>query len=146
MQPNPHLQPLAVLVGAWTTEATHPLLPGRTFHGRTTFEWLEGGAFLLARMHTDEPEIPDGVAVFGIDDATPGAGTMLYFDVRNVAREYHWELSDGVLTWSRNTPEFAQRMQLTFSGDARSVIASGSMSRNGGAWEPDLQSTYTRAV
>ncbi len=96
-------------------------------------------------MHTDEPEIPDGIAVFGIDDANPGVGTMLYFDVRNVAREYHWQFSDGVLTWSRNTPAFSQHMQLTISDNGQSIHAKGTMSRQGGDWEPDLQSTYTRA-
>src|SRR5262249_44261473 len=90
MQANPRLRGLAVLIGEWTTIGTHPLLPGKRFHGRASFKWLESGAFLFYHSHTDEPEIPDGVSIVGTDDATPDAGTMLYFDVRNVSREYHW--------------------------------------------------------
>src|SRR2546430_9053808 len=92
MQANPRLQALAVLIGEWTTVGAHPMLPGKTFHGRATFTWLESGAFLLFQSHIDEPEIPDGVAILGTDDAALDAGAMLYFDVRNVSREYRWTI------------------------------------------------------
>lgn len=78
-RPNPLLQTLSILVGTWTTVGTHPLVPGKTFHGRTTFSWIEGGAFLAMRSQIDEPEIPNGIAIFGTDDAT-GECSMLYFD------------------------------------------------------------------
>jgi hypothetical protein len=144
MQPNPRLQALAILVGEWTTVGTHPLLPGKTFHGHATFSWLESGAFLLYRSHIDEPEIPDGVAILGTDDATD-AGAMLYFDVRNVSREYRWSMSGNVFTWSRDESGFSQRMVLTVAEDGQSMEAKGQMSRNGQPWEPDLQLTYSRA-
>jgi hypothetical protein len=144
MQANPRLQALAVLVGEWTTVGAHPMLPGKTLHGHTTFSWLDSGAFLLVHMHIDEPDIPDGVAVLGTDDATPDAGAMLYFDIRNVSREYRWTISGNVLTWSRNAPDFAQRMVLTVAEDGRRIEAKGEMSRNGQTWEPDLQLTYSR--
>jgi len=144
MQANQRLQALGVLVGEWTTVGAHPMLPGKTFHGHTTFSWLETGAFLLVHMQIDEPDIPDGVAILGTDDATPDAGAMLYFDVRNVSREYRWTISRNVLTWSRNAPGFAQRMVLTVAEDGRSIEAKGEMSRNGQTWESDLQLTYSR--
>jgi hypothetical protein len=80
-------------------------LPGKTFHGQATFgqatfSWLESGAFLLFHSPIDEPEIPDGVAILGTDDATPRAGTRLYFDVRNVSREYRGTMS-GNSDWIR---------------------------------------------
>jgi hypothetical protein len=56
--PNPALKPLGILVGEWSTVGTHPLAPGTTFHGRASFEWLEGGAFLIMRSRIDEPGIP----------------------------------------------------------------------------------------
>ena len=62
-KPNPALEPLGVLIGTWNTVGTHPLVPGKTFHGRTSFAWLDGGAFLIMRSEIDEPEIPDGVAI-----------------------------------------------------------------------------------
>jgi hypothetical protein len=144
MQANPRLEALAVLVGEWTTVGAHPMLPGRTFHGHTTFSWQESGAFLLVHMHIDEPEIPDGVAILGTDDATPDGGAMLYFDVRNVSREYRWTISGNVWTWSRDAPGFSQRMVLTIAGDGHSIEAKGEMSQNGQTWEPDLQLTYSR--
>ncbi|MBV9173890.1 MAG: hypothetical protein JOZ81_27825 [Chloroflexi bacterium] len=144
MQANPRLQDLAVLVGDWTTVGTHPLLPGKAFHGHATISWLESGAFLLLHTHIDEPEIPDAVAILGTDDARPDGGTMLYFDVRNVSREYRWTISGNVLTWSRDEPGFAQRMVLTIAEDGQSIEANGQMSRNGQPWEPDLQLTYSR--
>ena len=145
MQPTPTLQVLAALVGEWTTVGAHPMLPDLSLHGRTTFSWLESGAFLLIHMHIDEPEIPDGVAILGTDDAAPNAGTMLYFDVRNVSREYRWTISGNVWTWSRDDPGFAQRMVLTIAEDGQTMEAKGQMSKNGQSWQPDLHLTYRRA-
>jgi hypothetical protein len=144
MRANPGLGALAALIGEWTTIGAHPLMPGKTFHGRTTFEWLEDGAFLLYRSHIDEPEIPDGVAIVGSDDATPDAGVMLYFDVRNVSREYRWTTSGNVWTWSREEPSFSQRMVLTIAEDGQTLEAQGEMSKNSQPWEPDLHLSYTR--
>ena len=144
MQVNPRLQALAVLVGEWATVGTHPMLPGKTFHGHASFTWLESGAFLLFHSHIDEPEIPNGVAILGTDDSNPDAGAMLYFDVRNVSREYRWTISSNVWTWSRDELGFSQRMVLTIANDGLRIEAKGQMSRNGKSWEPDLQLTYTR--
>ena len=143
-KPNPALAPFSVLVGAWTTVGTHPLVPGTTFHGRTTFEWLAGGAFLIMRSQIDEPEIPSGIAVFGTDDTT-GECTMLYFDERGVSRRYEVSLRDDVWAWWRNTPEFSQRFTGAIDADGRTIVSRGELSRDGAAWEPDLALTYTRA-
>ena len=120
------------------------MLPSKTFHGGATFTWLESGAFLLFQSHIDEPEIPDGVAILGTDDAALDAGAMLYFDVRNVSREYRWTISGNVWAWSREAPGFSQRMVLTVAEDGLSIEAKGEMSHNGQTWEPDLQLTYSR--
>jgi hypothetical protein len=146
VQGNPRLHALGALVGEWTTVGTHPLVPGKTFHGRATISWLESGAFLLLHSHIDEPEIPDGVAILGTDDAVPDAGAMLYFDVRSVSREYRWTLSGNVWTWWRDEPGFSQRMALTIAEDGQSIEAKGQMSRSDQGWEPDLQLTYSRVV
>jgi hypothetical protein len=47
---------------------SHPDLPGRTLRGSVTFERIEGGAFLRMHSKMDDPEIPEGVAIFGTDD------------------------------------------------------------------------------
>jgi hypothetical protein len=143
-KPNPALDPFRVLVGAWNTVGTHPLVPGTTFHGRTTFDWLEGGAFLIMRSQIDEPGIPSGIAIFGTDDTT-GACAMLYFDERGVSRRYEARLRDGVWEWWRDAPGFSQRFTGTIAPDGRTIAGRGEMSRDGAGWEPDLQLTYTRA-
>jgi hypothetical protein len=144
-KPNPTLAPLSVLVGTWSTTGTHPLVPGTTFHGRTSFEWIEGGAFLIMHSQIDEPEIPSAIAVFGSDDGT-GEWSMLYFDERGVSRRYEVSLRDNVLSWWRDAPDLSQRFTGTIDADARRIVGRGEMSRNGAPWEPDLALTYTRHV
>ncbi len=39
---NPALEPLRALLGTWNTTGTHPLVPGTTFHGRSSFAWERG--------------------------------------------------------------------------------------------------------
>lgn len=143
-KPNPALEPLKVLVGSWNTVGTHPMVPGKTFHGRTTFNWIEGGAFLIMHSEIDEPEIPSGVAIFGSDDTT-GDWSMLYFDERGVSRRYEVSLRGNEWKWWRNNKEFSQRFTGTISADRRTIVGRGEMSRDGGQWQGDLQLTYTKA-
>ncbi len=85
--PNPLLKPLSFLIGEWRTEGSHPLLPGIVLHGRASFAWADGGAFLIWRSEIDEPQIPSGIAVLGTDDETKEC-SLLYFDERGVSRRY----------------------------------------------------------
>ena len=142
-RPNPALEPLSPLVGVWRTTGTHPLVPGTTFHGRTSFEWHEDGAFVLMRSEIDEPEIPSAVAVIGSDDAA-GTFTMIYFDERDISRRYTVEVADGEVRWHRDEAGFAQRMVFTVAADGTRLAARGTMSHDGGPWEDDLQLTYER--
>ena len=142
--PNPALRSFEALVGEWHTTGTHPQVPGTIFHGRTSFAWHEGGAFLIMRSEIDEPEIPSGVAVFGSDDAT-GRYFMLYFDERGVSRKYDVTMTGNVLTWRREDPSFSQRATITIAEGGTRMIMKGEMSRDGGAWEDDLSLTYVQA-
>ena len=143
LRPNPALEPLAPLVGQWRTTGTHPLVPGTTFHGRTSFEWHEEGAFMVVRSEIDEPEIPSAVAVIGSDNAA-GTFTMLYFDERGISRRYTVELADREVRWHRDEAGFAQRMVFTISADGARLDARGTMSHDGGEWEDDLRLAYER--
>jgi hypothetical protein len=95
------------------------------------------------RSEIDEPEIPSATAIFGSDDAT-GECSMLYFDERGVSRRYEVSVSEREWRWWRNDPEFSQRMIGTIANDGKTIRARGEYSRDGGAWEPDLELTYTR--
>src|SRR6266702_3358208 len=141
--PNPALKAFGVLVGAWNTVGTHPLVPGTTFHGHTSFEWIEGGAFLLMHSEIDEPGIPSGVAIFGSDDSAD-VFFMLYFDERGVSRKYEVTLRNNTWRWWRNAPGFSQRFTGTFADNGRSIVGKGELSKGGSTWERDLELTYTR--
>ena len=93
---NPALKAFSVLVGEWQTVGSHPYLPDTTLHGRTSFTWIEGGAFLVMRSEIAEEKIPAGIAIFGSDDAS-GEFFMLYFDERKVSRKYQVSFQDNIL-------------------------------------------------
>jgi len=141
--PNPGLAALKPLIGTWTTSGHHPMVPGTTFHGRTTFDWHEGGAFVVMRSEIDEPEIPSGIAIFGNDDEAESL-SMLYFDERAVARRYDAAIEARVLRWWRTTTKFSQRFTITIARDGATMDGVGEMSRDGGPWGPDLGLSYTR--
>jgi hypothetical protein len=142
-RPNPALEALTPLIGRWRTTGTHPLVPDTTFHGRTSFEWHEEGAFVLMRSEIDEPEIPSAVAVIGSDDAA-GTFTMIYFDERQISRHYTVEVAGDEVRWHRDEEGFAQRMVFSVAADGSRLDARGTMSRDGGPWEDDLQLIYDR--
>ncbi len=142
--PNPSLEAFRVLVGTWDTVGTHPLVPGVTLHGRVSFEWIEGGAFLLQRSEIlDDARFPNGIAIFGHDDAQEGC-TMVYFDERGVSRIIQTTLKDNVWKTWRNAPGFSQRSTATISADGNTIVGVGELSRDGVHWEGDLSLTYTR--
>ncbi|MGN6392125.1 MAG: hypothetical protein ACTHM9_07745 [Gemmatimonadales bacterium] len=140
--PNPALQPLEFLIGEWRTEGSHPMLPGKTLHGRTSFAWSEGGAFLVMRSEIDEPEVPSGIAILGTDGDSKEC-SMLYFDERGVSRRYIVALRSDEWEWWRDTPDFSQRFHARLADGGKRMVGQGEMNR-GDRWEPDLQLTYTR--
>ena len=78
------------LVGSWTTEATHPQMPGVIITGSNTFEWLDGDQFLIFRSHYEHPGIPDSVSIIGDTDGLH----MHYFDSRGVHRLFELTMLD----------------------------------------------------
>jgi hypothetical protein len=145
MKTNPRLSVLGRAVGTWNVTGSHPYLAGRTLQGRVTFERIEGGAFIRMHSKMSDPEIPEGVAIFGTDDDDETC-TMLYFDERTVARRYDVTFHEDGFTWSRDTPRFAQRFRVTMAKDGQAMQSEGAMKRDGGEWEPDLRLSYVRAT
>jgi hypothetical protein len=139
------LELLRALTGTWTTEGSHPLLPGAVLRGRATFEWLDGGRFLIWRSHCDHPDIPDAIAVLGVTDEQL---SMHYFDTRGVHRVYSVDVAAGAtpLTWRfwRDDAGFSQRFTGTFSAAGDTLATRGQFSRDGTTWEDDLALSYRR--
>ena len=142
--PNPALKPLEVFIGDWQTSGSHPYLPNTTLLGRVSFEWLEGGAFLIMRSEIDNPKFPDGVEIFGSDDAAKEF-FMLHFDERGTSRKYNVSMTGKQLKWWRDEPSFSQRVTITIEDDGNKMVSKGEMSRDGAAWEDDLSLTYERS-
>ena len=114
--PDPALEPFAALIGTWDTEATHPQFEG-VVAGSVTFEWLEGGRFLIQRARNEHELFPDAICVIGAPETGDGL-VMEYFDSRGVRRTYGASLEDGVLRLWRDEPGFEQRYAATLGADA----------------------------
>ena len=134
------LEPFDALIGTWDTEATHPMFDG-VVAGSTTFDWLEGGHFIVKRSHNDHELFPDAISVIGAPAAGEGL-VMEYFDSRGVRRTYGVSLEDGVLRIWRDHHGFDQR----FSGALRKDSFEGQwqLARTPGDWRDDLKVIYRR--
>ena len=140
--PNPALKPLNVLVGEWDTVGTHPSLPD-TLHGHTSFEWLEGGAFLMMYSEIEEPGVPSGIAIIGGDDDAE-TYFMLYFDERGVSRKSEMTLRDNTWKLWRNAPHFSQRFTGRLVDNGDTIIGVWELNEDDATWKRDLELTYTR--
>ena len=141
-QPTSSLKEFEVLVGEWDMMGTHPALPSAV-HGHALFRWLREGTLLIWHFDWDGPSIPNATSVIGHDDMADTC-SMLYADERGVARIYQMRLAGGVWKMWRDSSGFSQRMTGTFSGDGNTITVHGELSRDGSAWEQDLDVTYTR--
>jgi hypothetical protein len=137
---DPALDPFDALIGTWATEATHPLFDA-VVPGSTTFEWFEGGQWLVQRSHHDHESFPDAISVIGAPDASNQL-LMEYFDSRGVRRTYGISLDNGVLHIWRDHPTFAQRFSATVA--AETFQGRWQLARTPGNWQDDLGMTYRR--
>src|SRR3954447_10112064 len=112
---DPALEPFDALIGTWATEAKHRLFDD-VATGSNTFEWLEGGQFVVQRSHSDHELFPDGISIIGAPESGDGL-VMEYFDSRGVRRTYGVSLEDGVLRIWRDQPGFEQRYAATLGPD-----------------------------
>jgi hypothetical protein len=137
---DPNLAPFEGLIGTWATAATHPLFDGVVL-GSTTFEWLDGGHFIVERSQNDHELFPDAIGVIGAPEVGDGL-VMEYFDSRGVRRTYGVSLEDGVLRIWRDDPTFAQRFSATLGHD--SFEGQWQLARTPGDWQDDLKVSYSR--
>lgn len=148
-RPSTEAAPLEPLVGEWSVEAVFPGAPPSDLRGKTVFEWMTGGRFLLQRWEVPVPEAPDGLAVIGVD--RDGESYLQhYFDSRGVARVYAMSFDEGVWKLSRTTVdfsplEFSQRFTGTFGDDGRAIEGRWEICHDGSTWEHDFDLVYRRA-
>jgi hypothetical protein len=131
------------LVGTWSMEmANGPHVQG-TVRGELSFEWLEGGGYLVQRWTIEAPEFPNGVALIGPREGT-GELVQHYFDSRGVARIYSMSLAGDEWRLWRDGPEFSQRFSVTLDGDV--LRGAWEMARDGTTYAKDFDVTYTRVA
>lgn len=138
LPPNPALRPLRPFVGTWDVEV--PRFPGQ--HGRATFEWLEGGAYL--RFHAVAPDPAPSATLIVSRDEESDDYTVFHYDSRGVSRVYQMSFDGRVWRQWRAAPGFHQRLAGTFSDDGDTIQATWEKSPDGVTWEKDFDLTYTR--
>jgi len=159
MTSDPELEPFNQLVGTWTTEATHPALPGVVVHGTVSVEWLEGERFLIHRARTDRPDFPDSISIIGFterDRIDTASGTdpapagshqlrMHYFDSRGVFRIFNVSFDDKSWRIWRDAPGFSQRYTGAFADGGNTILGGCQICKNKINWADDLRITYRRS-
>lgn len=146
LQPNPALQPLDVLVGTWEMELSNTsFLPHRSdkVKGQTSFEWTQGGAFLLMRMGDKPAGTPDALWLIGRDELA-STYTVLFYDTRPVSRVYTMSFSERIWKIWREAPGFWQRFEGRISEDGKTITAHWDKSADGNTWEHDFDVTYVK--
>lgn len=140
--------PLRRLIGTWQIK---PLVDGRSAGtGRSTFRWIEDGAFVLERTEgawTDPGWAANApqtsAAVLGWDDSTDEV-VQLYADSRGVTRIYRGTLTAEAWSLGRAAPGFHQRFVGTFRDGGRTMDGRWESSPDGAAWELDFPITFRR--
>jgi hypothetical protein len=103
--PNPALASLDVMVGTWDLRGRESG-PDGEIHGQVTFEWMEGGFYLVQRVDIDHI----GQRITGVEYVGSGGstGTLKPYFFSNhgpgpfggVALEYVWEVgADTITIW-----------------------------------------------
>lgn len=138
---NPALRMFKKLIGEWKTVGKHPALTDELLIGKSTFEWIEGGAFLRWYSVVNHKIFPAGIAIFGSDDVT-GEIVMVYFDERKVSRIQNVTFKKNTLKWYRITKKFSQKYTWTIKKNK--IVSKGKLSTNGKTWKKDLEQTFTR--
>jgi hypothetical protein len=137
------------LLGRWTTEATHPALPGAIVSGSSEIEWLEGERFLIYRSSYDHPDIPDSISIIGDTDGLH----MHYFDTRGVYRLLNvtvtgegWEMAmdrhSSVRSFASPDANFSLRVIYSFEDNDRTMLGKAMLSYDNVNWDNDLEITY----
>jgi hypothetical protein len=137
---DPALEPFDALIGTWATEAKHRLVD-EVVRGSVTYEWLDGGQFLVQRSHNEHELFPDAICVIGAPENGEGL-VMEYFDSRGVRRTYGISLDDGVLRLWRDRPGFDQRFTARLAPDVFEGMHQ--LAETPGDWQDDMTVTYRR--
>ena len=143
MQRQDRLQALDLLVGIWTTRGVTIATenePAVGFSGTDSYEWIEGGHFLLHRVDVEMGGTPVvGVEIIGYD-ASSGAYRTSFMDVAGNATAYEARLVGREWTMASATDRFAG----TFAIYGKSMAGRWQRKRANGDWAPWMDMTLTK--
>ena len=129
-EPSPDLKSLGILVGTWDVS-------GPEIHGRVTFEWLEGGFFLIQRIEFDHAgQSIKGIEVVGHErplgaEPSEDIKSRVYSNTGDTL-DYVYELEGDTLTiWfgERGSPAYYRG---TFSEDGNTLTGAWHYPGGGG--------------
>lgn len=144
---NPAFEDLEKLVGQWQmvlSNATFLPDPTSTVNGTASFEWCEGGDFLIMRQGAKAGTAPWATWLIGRDQDS-AIYTVLYIDNRRVSRVYQMSFEGGAWKIWRHSEGFSQRYVAKISDDWETISGSWETSGNGTDWEHDFDISYSRS-
>jgi hypothetical protein len=134
--PNPALKALDIMVGTW-------VLVGGDFttkeeiRGQSTFEWLEGGFFLVHRFNIEYAERRfTGVEYIGYDEQSGHLKTHVFSSQDPKPLEYTWEVDEETFTNWFGDVGASNRNKGDFSNDHNTLI--GQWEWPGGGYEATM--------
>jgi hypothetical protein len=148
MKPNNSLKRFEFLLGLWEAEISNAsFLPDRSakMKGRTTFTWVEDGAFLVERQADERGQV-QAVWLIGHDEAT-GKYEVLYYDTnfrRQASRIYETDVKNNIWRKWRNANGFSQRFEGTPNRDKNQIKGQWESSEDGIHWKHDFDLVYSK--
>ena len=116
---------------------------GRPRPRPTTFEWLEGGGYLVQRAVMDDPVFPRGVMLIG-----PASAASASYSTTSTRAAWRASTTSASRTAScgcgATTPDFAQRYSGRLSADGTTIEGAWERCRDGTTWEHDFDLTYQK--
>ena len=150
--PAPGLELLLPLVGKWHTEGEQvegPLGPASPFVAVETFEWLDGGTFLIHRLEGRFGRQPAAcIEVIGKD----ASGEIVAHTFYNDGNANTWRITtknSSLMqrgTWSAGgSGTFHVRYTMSFTDAGNTLEGQWEQSRDGQSWKVFLQTRATKA-
>jgi hypothetical protein len=137
----PAISSLQPLVGTWSLTVTMPDVPA--FKGKSHFEPIAEGAFLLMKTSVEGKGFPDSLCVFGGDEDERFL-QMLYNDSRGVSRVYACVMNGRRWEMWRRTAGSSQRFKGQISESGDQIEARWEASSDGIEWALDFDMLFER--
>lgn len=130
--PPAGLKNLEVLIGKWSNETHFRTDPENEGTGTITYEWMEGGFFIVEHFENSfSKEKPHkGIRIIGFDESK-GCCTAHFFDSFGYTRQYEVSIEDNLL---KIAGEF-ERYSGAISENGRKITGTWEQAKDGTNWQ-----------